>query len=247
VTDAEYSSHPVFPPVMTFNASDSSTDQGLPDDLPPLPGMPFGILLVSALGWLFAITGLIALPWPLPGTPPTSSGSHLLRFATPIPNEAPLAAIIRHGSDVLPYAIILVVPLSMVLATGWRRSRLAVRLLTIFGLLGVIYAIGVALQFGPMVFIVGCIMIATSGWLGWSLPVVSYTPPIMARTSDQPYNEPMAVPSDRMDYGEVADVNQIPDHVADQAVGDMADNSLDHVTTPAEAYPDQPPGDQLSL
>jgi len=179
----------------------TTTDQALPDDYQPLPGTPFGILLVGALGWLVAVCGLILLPWAFPGAAPTTIGSHLLRFSISITDETTLAAIVRHGLDVLPYLIVVLVPLSLVLAMGWRRARSGVKALTILGLLGIPYAIGLALEFGPMLFLIGCILIAVSGWLGWSLPVVRYDQTAYSTPIAQP-GTPMAVP---FDSSELAD------------------------------------------
>ena len=141
-------------------------DQALADDPLAVPGVSFGVLIIGAIGWLLAAIAVVGLPWPMPGAQPTVNGPVLDRLMASVPDEPLMTAIARHIVDLGPFVLLIAVPIALVVAAG-RRTRRAATALAIIGLLGIIYAAGMALFIGGMVAVCGFVLIFISGLLGW--------------------------------------------------------------------------------
>jgi hypothetical protein len=142
------------------------SDQALRDDPPALPGVPLGVLIVGALGWLLSAIAVVAMPWPMPGAQPSIFGALLRRLIVSIPDEDTLSAISRHIVDLLPFVALVLIPIFLVLATGRRQSHNAVRGLAVIGVLGVLYSLSMALYVGGSCAVIGFVIVMTSGLIG---------------------------------------------------------------------------------
>jgi len=149
----------------TLNAQN---DQALRDDPPALPGVPLGVLIIGALGWLLSAIALVVLPWPMPGAQPTIFGAFLRRLVVSIPDEDVFSALTRHIVDLLPFIALILIPIFLVLAAGRRQSRSAVRGLAIIGVLGLLYSLSMALYVGGSCAVIGFVTVLTSGLIGSS-------------------------------------------------------------------------------
>ncbi len=171
----------------------SERDQALAGDSLAIPGVSFGVLIVGAIGWLLAAIAVVGLPWPMPGAQPTVSGPVLDRLIVSVPDEPLVTAIARHIVDLGPFVLLIAAPIALVVAAG-RRTRRAATALAIIGLLGIIYAAGMALYIGGMVAVGGFILIFISGLLGWGTWVA---PQKALSTSANAFeNEPLNPPTD---------------------------------------------------
>ncbi len=217
-------------------------DQALPDDPPPDASIPIGVLIIGALGWLVMVVGLLILPWPLPGAQPTVAGTQLSRLFTSVPDEGVLLAVTRRLIDVIPYIFLILVPIFLVLAAG-RRTRSAARGLAVVGVLGVLYALGMALYFGPMIYISGFLLITVSGLLALGLP-----PAIARSTGHLPAplaSESEALPVFAVPARPESLPEPIPEHFAsDPDSSDLTDSQAQPVVTPSDS-PSLRSGEQL--
>jgi len=141
------------------------SDQGVPGD-ELVRRLPFGALLVSSIGFLFALFALLVLRWPVNPASPTDVAPHLERIFRAIENESAPATISRMILNVGIYIIMLIALIALVI--GWLRgSRAAARTLILMACLGLMYVAGVALYLaGAMAAFGFCLMLFGSG-LAW--------------------------------------------------------------------------------
>ena len=171
--------------------------QALPTDPPALAGVPLGVLIVGAFGWLLSAIAIIVLPWPMPGAQPTIFAALLRRLIVTIPDEDALSALARHFVDLLPFAALVLIPICLVLAAGRRQSRGAVRALALIGLLGVLYSLSMALYVAGSCALIGFLVVLTSGVIGaesWTR--ARYDPSARVPMAEaQPDNQPDVQPN----------------------------------------------------
>ncbi|MHB8627649.1 MAG: hypothetical protein ACYDBJ_15555 [Aggregatilineales bacterium] len=210
----------------------SESGQALADDPLAIPGVSFGVLIIGAIGWLLAAIAIVGLPWPMPGAQPTVSGPVLQRLLASVPDEPTLTAIARHIVDLGPFVLLFAAPIALVVAAG-RRTHRAASALAIIGLLGIIYAAGMALYLGAMVAVCGFVLIFISGLLGWG----TWIAPRETQTFDVPTitdeNAPMSNPpatdsstGNSLSETPVGVANAMPNPIQDdenQAVQDVND------------------------
>ena len=146
----------------------TAVDQALRDDPPALPGVPLGVLIIGAFGWLISAIAIVVLPWPMPGAQPTIFGALLRRLVVTIPDEDAFSALTRHVLDLLPFVALVLIPIFLVLASGRRQSRSAVGGLAIIGTLGMLYSLSMALYVGGSCAVIGFVVVLTSGIIGSS-------------------------------------------------------------------------------
>lgn len=146
----------------------TTIDQALRGDPPALPGVPLGVLVIGAFGWLLSAIAIVVLPWPMPGAQPTIFGALLRRLIMTIPDEDAFSALTRHVIDLLPFVALMLIPMFLVVAAGRRQSRGAVRGLAIIGALGMLYSLSMALYVGGSCAVIGFVVVLTSGIIGSS-------------------------------------------------------------------------------